>query len=90
MNPQAEQLNQVIKELTQEPNEFLTAMGNNIQSKFQSILNGEHMKELNQKNEYATQFVQDLIDGGQVIEDEDEQLVLARGPNLIGNANEFS
>jgi hypothetical protein len=30
------------------------------------------MKELNQKNEYATQFVQDLIDGGQVIEDEDE------------------
>lgn len=50
----------------------------------------EHMKELNQKNEYATQFVQDLIDGGQVIEDEDEQLVLARGPNLIGNANEFS
>ena len=48
------------------------------------------MKELNQKNEYATQFVQDLIDGGQVIEDEDRQLVLARGPNLIGNANEFS
>ena len=31
---QERELNKVIKELTQEPNEFLTAMGNNIQSKF--------------------------------------------------------
>ena len=43
---QQRELNQVIRELTQEPNDFLTAMGENIQSKFQSILNGEHMKEL--------------------------------------------
>ena len=50
----------------------------------------QHMKELNDKNEYASQFVQNLIDEGDVVKDEDHQLVLTRGPNVIGNAVQFS
>ena len=48
----------------------------------------EEMQARAEKNDYATQFVQKLIDTGEYGINENGQLVRPGDPNVIGNAHE--